>query len=143
MQAILGWVCVVLGGSMYLIQCISSVNFSLAQRLGLQEKTKEASPIILRSERYVAYWDLFTLIWLPVAGVLMIMNNFLWPYMALIGAAVYVDTAGREAAKNLSFRHEHIPSGPPEQQKLFFSTFIVMFVLGLTVLAYSLMTLLN
>jgi len=142
MQVILGWICVLLGGSMYLIQCISSINFSLAQRLGLQEKTEEASPLILRAERYVAYWDLVTLVWLPVAGFLMIMDYSLWPYIALIGAAIYIDTAGREAAKNLSFQHENLPSGPVAQQKLFFSTFIIMGVLGLVVLVYSLITLL-
>ena len=108
MQIILGWILILFPGILFLGQLISSFNFSLAQRLGLQEKPETADPLLLRAERYVAYWDLVTIVWLPVAGILMVVNHPWWPLVSLIGASIYIDAAGREAAKNLSFRHSPI-----------------------------------
>jgi len=142
-QQVLGWVLIVLSGPMVVIQLISSIDFPLAQKLGLQEKAGEADPLLLRAERYVAYWDLVSLVWLPVAGVMMVLDHAWWPLFALAGAAIYIDTAGREAAKNLSFRHEGLKAGTERQQKLFFASYIVMLVLGLVALVYSLPPLLE
>jgi len=108
MQVTLGWILIIFSGIMFLIQLISSINFSLAQKLGLQEKSETADLLLIRSERYTAYWDLMTLIWLPIGGILMVINHPWWPLISLIGSSIYFDTAGREAAKNLSFRHEGI-----------------------------------
>ena len=143
MQSILGWILIIFPGILLIGQIISSVNFPLAQKLGLQEKSGTADPLFLRAERYTAYWDLVTISWLPVAGILMVINHAWWPVIALIGAAIYIDTAGREAAKNLSFRHEGIKSGSEQEQKFFFPTYIIMLVLGLIVLLYSLLPLIN
>lgn len=38
----------------------------------------------------------------------MIIDHRWWAVMALIGGAIYFDSADREAAKNLSFRYEGI-----------------------------------
>lgn len=138
MQIVLGWILIIFPGILLVGQLISSVNFSLAQKLGLQENPEEADPLLQRAERYVAYWDLVTLVWLPLAGVLMVLDHPAWPLVALFGGAIYIDTAGREAAKNLSFKHEGFRIGPPKQQKFFFATYIMMAVLGIVVVAYSL-----
>ena len=143
MQVILGWILIVFPGLMFLIQLISSLNFSLAQKLGLQEKAETADPLLIRSERYTAYWDLLTLIWLPIGGILMVTYHQWWPLVTLIGASIYFDTAGREAAKNLSFRHEGIKSGTRQEQILFFATYIVMATLGIFVIFYSLQALVS
>ena len=124
MQAVIGWGLLLVGGALYLAQVISSVNFRLAQRLGIQEDPEFADPLIQRSERYAAYWDLVTLVWLPLAGILMIINHEWWPIFSLIGGAIYLDTSGREAAKYISFRHEGIKLGTDKQQKVFFATYI-------------------
>jgi len=120
MQEITGWILIIFGGSLYLAQIISSINFSLAQKLGLQEKSETSDPLLLRSERYTAYWNLLTLIWLPVAGYLMIINHYLWPILLLTGGAIYLDTAGREAVKSLSFRHEDVELVPLMNNGYFF-----------------------
>ena len=137
MQEIIGWGLLIIGGALYLGQIISSVNFKLAQRLGIQEKAEFTDQIIQRSERYTAYWDLVTLGWLPLAGVLMIMNHQWWPIISLIGGAIYLDTSGREAAKNISFRHEGIKVGTEKQKKIFFASYIVMAVMAITLISYS------
>lgn len=137
MQAIIGWGALLLGGFLYTAQVISSIDFSLAQRLGIQEKREEADPILQRSERYTAYWDLITLGWLPVAGLLMILDHKWWPIFLLIGGAIYLDASGREAVKNMSLRHEGVRIGTEKQQRTFFASYIVMLVIALISIAYS------
>lgn len=137
MQDIIGWVLLILGGALYLAQTISSINFQLAQRLGIQEDPEASDPLLQRSEKYTAYWDLVTLGWLPLGGILMILNHDWWPIISLIAAAIYLDTAGREAAKILSFAHEGVRIGPEKQQKVFFTSYIVMAMIGLLIIAYS------
>ena len=142
MHTVLGWILTVIPGLLVTGQFVSVINFPLAQRLGLQEKTGSSDPVKLRSEQYTAYWDLPTLVWLPVAGVLMIANHAWWPYVALIGGAAYVDAAGREAVKMLSMRAEGIRIGTAAEQRLLFGTYVVMGVLGLTAVVYALTALL-
>jgi len=140
MQIIIGWILVVFGGGLYLAQIISSINFPLAQRLGIQEKPETSDTLLQRSERYTAYWDLFTLLWLPVAGVLMVTDHQWWPVMSLIGGAIYLDTAGREAAKTLSFRHEGVKVGTDKEQRVFFASYIVMLIIAVIVILFSIYT---
>ena len=137
MQVAIGWGVLILGGALYLAQVVSSVNFGLAQRLGIQENPEDTDSILQRSERYTAYWDLVSLGWLPLAGILMIINHEWWPIVSLIGGAIYLDTSGREAVKNISFRHEGIKTGADKQQKIFFSSYIVMAVIAIIVITYS------
>ena len=139
MQTTIGWILILFPGMLFIVQLISSINFSLAQKLGLQEKPQTADPLLIRAERYTAYWDLVTLIWLPVAGIFMVINHPWWPLISLIGASIYVDAAGREAAKNLSFRNEGIKVGTEQEQRLFFATYIVMVIIGLFIIIYSLL----
>jgi hypothetical protein len=137
-QQFLGWLLIILPGILYVGQIISSVNFPLAQRLGLQENPDETDPLLQRAERYAAYWDLVTLGWMPLSGVLMVLNNSAWPLIAFFAGAIYLDTAGREAAKVLSFKHEGIRIGLANQQKLFFSTYFIMAALAIVVVIYAL-----
>jgi len=143
MQQFLGWILIIFPGILYIGQIISSINFSLAQKLGLQENPKESDPLLHRAEKYVAYWDLVTLGWMPLSGILMVVNNSAWPLLAFFSGAIYLDAAGREAAKILSFKHEGIRIGAARQQRIFFSTYIVMIILAIITLAYSLREICN
>lgn len=137
MQIALGWVMILFGGALYLAQLVSSVNFSFAQRLGIQERAEASDPLLQRSEKYTAYWDLISLIWLPAAGILMVMSHHMWPIVSLVGGAIYLDTAGREAVKNLSFRHEGLNMGTVSQQRVFLASYIVMAAIAVVVIVYS------
>ena len=143
MQMILGWFLIIFPGILFLGQLISSLNFELAQKLGLQEKPESTDKILQRAERYTAYWDLITLVWLPLSGSLMILNHPLWPYVSLIGAAIYFDASGREAAKNLSFRHEGIKTGTEKQERIFFASYIVMAAIAVVLITYSTLVLIS
>jgi hypothetical protein len=139
MQQFMGWLLIIFPGILYAGQVISSFNFPLAQKWGLQENPDDTDPILQRAERYTSYWDLLTLGWMPLSGVLMVFNNFFWPLMALFSAGIYLDTAGREAVKLLSFKHEGIKIGPPQQHKIFFSTYFIMAAFALVTLTYALL----
>ena len=137
MQIALGWIMILLGGSLYLAQLISSINFSFAQNLGIQERADTSDALLQRSERYTAYWDLIALVWFPIAGTLMIIDHHLWPIMSLVAGVIYLDTAGREAVKNISFRHEGVKMGTLSEQKIVFSSYIIMVVIALVVIGYA------
>ncbi len=143
MQQLIGWLLIIFPGILFIGQIISSINFPLAQRIGLQEDPKETDALLQRAEKYVAYWDLVTMGWLPLSGILMVMNNSAWPFVAFFGSAIYFDTAGREAVKILSFKHEGIRIGSKKQQRFFFSTYIIMAVISIVVLTYSLVAICN
>ena len=142
MHTSLSWILVVIPGLLVTGQLISVISFPLAQKLGLQERADASDPVKQRSELYAAYWDLLTLVWLPLAGVLMLGDHAWWPYLALIGGAAYVDAAGREAAKMLSMRAEGIRIGTVAEQRLLFGTYVVMAALGLSAIVYALTALL-
>lgn len=142
-QHFIGWLLIAVPGILFIGQLISSVNFPLAQRLGLQEDPGQSDLLLQRAEKYTAYWDLVTLGWLPFSGILMVMNNSAWSLVAFFGGAIYLDAAGREAVKMLSFRHEGIRIGSPKQQRFFFATYIVMALIAIVVLVYSLVAICN
>ncbi len=125
-------------GILLIGQIISSIDFSLAQRLGLQENPNETDPLLQRAEQYTAYWDLATLVWMPLTGLLMVLNHPSWPWVGIVASAIYIDAAGREAAKILSFKHHGLRIGPAGQHRFFFSTFLIMALLGIIVLVYAL-----
>lgn len=137
MQVTIGWTFLLLGSFLYIAQVISSINFKLAQRLGIQESPEETDSILQTAERFTAYWDLVTLGWLPLAGLLMIIDHSWWPTVALVGGAIYLDASGREAAKITSLRKEGFRLGTKNQQRIFFGSYIVMAIIGLVLIGYS------
>ena len=68
---------------------------------------------------------------------MMILDIALWPVVALAGGAIYLDAAGREAAKFLSLRKEGLRLGTAKQQRVFFASYIVMALIGLSATVYS------
>lgn len=143
MQQISVRIIIIFPGILFVVQIISSLNFSLALKLEIQESPEMTDKLLQRAEKYTAYWDVITLGWLPVSGILMIINHTLWPIIGLFGAAIYLDAAGREAARLLSYKHEGIRTGPERQHRVFFATYIIMAVIGLAVIVFSVGTLLN
>lgn len=138
MQSLSGWTILILGGLLYCAQVISSINFALAQRLGIQEKPDETDSVLQTAERFTAYWDLISLVWLPLAGLLMIVDHKWWPIVALAAGAIYLDASGREAAKILALKKEGFRLGTKSQQQLFFASYILMAMIGFAVIGYSL-----
>lgn len=130
MKSILAIMCL-LGWILYVGQLISVANFGLAQRLGLQESPDDADPLSSEVELWAARWDLLWLWTLPAAGVLMLMNHWLWPYAALIGGGAFVDAGGREAAKVLGLRGAGVRTGSQGERRLAMAVYTYFIVAGL------------
>jgi hypothetical protein len=110
---------------------ISVLDLQLAQRLGLQEGPESADPLFIRLEGWTARWDLAWLWTLPVAGVLILLDQAWWPFAAMIGGSAFIDTAGREGAKWFGLRRQGIAVGTPREQRTYVGGLTVMLVLGL------------
>ncbi len=131
LQTVLGLVWLTVGGVLYAGQLISTVNFPLAQRPGLQERPGHVDPLFGQLEQKAAAWDLFA-IWIPpVAGLLMLFDHAAWPAACLIAAGVYVDTGGREAAKVLGLAAHGLPVGSARERAIVFGTFSFFVLTGL------------
>lgn len=137
MRIILGIICLLFGGIGWLGQLISGINFPLAQRLGLQEKSEGADSLYLQAELKAARWDSFVLWTLAAAGILMLINHYWWPYLSLIAGGIYLDGGGREAAKYLSLRKSGVKVGTSKDTKLAAAFFTLMIVVALWVIIYA------
>ncbi len=138
MQIFLGILFATLPGLLVVGQFISVFNFPLAQRLGLQEKPDHVDPLLTRLEYNTAVWDLLSLIWLLVAGVLMILDHPWWPLLAIIGGTAYVDAGGRESAKIFGLRSQGVETGSSREQRLFAVTYLITIILGLMAIIFAL-----
>lgn len=125
------------GGIGWVGQLISGINYPLAQRLGLQEKSEGTDPLFQRAETNAARWDSFVLWTLLAAGILMLINNHWWPYVSLVAGGIYLDGAGREVAKCISLSKEGIRIGTPKDLKIAAVFFIAMSVIALWVIIYA------
>lgn len=129
MRVVVAILCLV-GWLLYVGQLISALNFSLAQRLGLQESPDSADLLLSHVEVWAARWDLVWLWTLPMAGILMLINHWLWPYAALIGGGAFVDAGGREAAKILGLRGHGVHTGSQSEHRLAMGVFAYLIAIG-------------
>lgn len=127
-----------IGSVGFLGQLVSSVDFQLAQRLGLQERDEETGPLYRRLELNTARWDLFVLWTLPLAGVLMLVGHAWWPYAALVARGVHVDAGGRETAKVLGLRAQGVRIGSAREVRLALVLLPLLTVVGAALVVYSL-----
>lgn len=131
MRVVAGTLLLVIGGLLYIGQLISVVDLRLAQRLGLQEGSDSADRLFVRLEVWTARWDLVWLWTLPLAGLLMLVDQAWWPFAAMIGGSAFIDTAGREGAKWLGLRRHGIAVGTPGDRRTYAVGVTVMLLLGL------------
>ena len=115
----------------YLGQVISVVNLDLARRYMLQEKAEDIDLQYQRDTAYTARWDILSMWVLPLAGSLMLLDQPIWPYLAMIGGALYLDTGARQYLKLHSLKTEGVRVGPPANVKLAYSVYTAFIVVGL------------
>ena len=112
-----GVTCLLIGTIVMVGQAISAINFTFAQKLGLQEEDAHTEALFRRLELNTARWDLVVLWTLPLAGILMLLGHTWWPTVSLVAGGVHVDAAGREIAKLLGLRAQAIATGGPREQR--------------------------
>jgi len=82
-------------------QIITTFLPKLAVKMQLLEPESEIDPTFYADVRGEAIWDSLILWTLPVAGILLILNNGLWAYFGLVGSGSYLYFAGRGIATRL------------------------------------------
>jgi hypothetical protein len=104
----------------WLGQTITAFSPKLAVKLGLTEPESDVDPAFYADVRGEAIWDTMILWTLPVAGILLILNNTLWAYFGLVGGGMYLYLAGRGIAVRLAMQRRGIRIGKPGTLKLFY-----------------------
>ena len=95
MNIIWGIILTILSSIGYFGQVISAFWPETAAKLGLTEAEADVDPTFYADMRGEAFWDTAILWTLPVAGVLLMLNNPLWAYFGLVGGGMYLYFAGR------------------------------------------------
>ncbi|MGI9659571.1 MAG: hypothetical protein ACR2OD_11730 [Gaiellaceae bacterium] len=119
-------------------QLISVVDFELAQRLGLQEKSDHAGALFSRLEQNTARWDIAVLWTLVPVAVLMLVDHSWWPWLALATGGMHVDAGGRELAKFYGLRADGVAVGTQSEQRTFQLFLIAMSAIGAALIGYAL-----
>ena len=104
----------------WLGQTISAFSPKLAVKLGLTEPESEVDTTFYADVRGEAIWDTMILWTLPVAGILLILNNSMWAYFGLVGGGSYLYFAGRGIVVRLLMQRRGIRIGAPGTLKLFY-----------------------
>ena len=104
----------------WLGQTISALSPRLAVKMQLTEPESDVDPAYYADVRGEAIWDTMILWTLPVAGILLILNNALWAYFGLVGGGTYLYLAGRGIAVRLAMQRRGIRIGASGTLKLFY-----------------------
>ena len=95
-------------------QAITAFSPKLAVKLGMTEPESEVDPTFYVDVRGESVWDTMILWTLPVAGILLMLNNSLWAYFGLVGGGMYLYFAGRGITVRLAMRRRGIRIGMPK-----------------------------
>ena len=98
----------------WLGQAISAFWPETAVKLGLIEPEADVDPTFYADVRGEAYWDTFTIWTLPVAGLLLILDNPAWAYFGLVGGGMYLYFAGRGILVRRLMQRRGIDIGTPQ-----------------------------
>ena len=118
MHIIWGVILTIISSIGWLGQLISAINPLLAARLGLTEVESDVDPTFYADGRGEAFWDAFTLWTLPVAGILLLLDNPIWVYFGLVGGGMYLYFAGRGIVVRRLMQRRSIRIGMPDSLKV-------------------------
>lgn len=126
MNIIWGAILIIFTGILcWLGQVINASSPTLAARIGLTEPESDVDPTYFVDGRGEAIWDALILWTLPVAGILLILNNPWWVYFGLVGGGMYLYFAGRMLVVRLAMQRHGIRIGKPETVKLYNAVLIL------------------
>jgi hypothetical protein len=92
-------------------QAITALSPKVAVKLGLTEPESDVDPTFYVDVRGESVWDTMILWTLPVAGILLMLNNSLWAYFGLVGGGMYLYFAGRGILTRLAMQRRGIRIG--------------------------------
>jgi hypothetical protein len=118
MNIIWGVILFFISASGYFGQVISAFWPDKAVTLGLTEPEADVDPTFYADVRGEAFWDTAILWTLPVAGVLLMLNNPVWVYFGLVGGGMYLYFAGRGIVVRRLMQRQGIRIGQSNTLKL-------------------------
>jgi hypothetical protein len=118
MNIIWGLILTILSSIGYFGQVISAFWPETAARLGLTEAEGDVDSTFYADMRGEAFWDTVILWTLPVAGVLLVLNNSMWVYFGLVGGGMYLYFAGRGILARRVMQGRGLQIGSPESLKV-------------------------
>ena len=92
-------------------QIIFALSPKVAVKIRIAEAESNVNPTFFADMRGQAIWDALSLWTLPVAGVLLIINNALWTYFGLVGSGIYLYFVGRGISSRLIMQRHGINIG--------------------------------
>ncbi len=125
MNLIWGAVLIIFTLLAWLGQVLTVFSPTVSTKLGLSEPESDVDPTFFVDVRAEAIWDTIILWTLPLAGILLILNNPWWAYFGLVGGGMYLYFAGRGIAVRLAMQKRDIRIGKPENLKLAYVALIL------------------
>ena len=99
-------------------QIIIAFSPKVAAKNRITEPESDVDPTFFKDMRGEAIWDTLSLWTLPIAGILLIINNNLWTYFGLIGGGMYLYFVGRTITSNLILHRNEINIGRSKKLKV-------------------------
>lgn len=125
MNLIWGLILIILTLLGWLGQVVTLFSHPLAARLGVAEPESDVDPAFFADVRGEAAWDALVLWTLPLAGVLLVLDNAAWAYFGLVGGGMYLYFAGRGVAARLVMQRRGIRIGEPETLKTVYAALVL------------------
>lgn len=113
----------------WIVQLISTINPNLAEQWGLVEAQSDVEQTFHTDALGEAYWDALILWILPLAGILLILDNPVWVYFGLVGSGMYLYFAGRGIVVRRKMQQDNIRIGSQESKK---GAYLFLVIWGLT-----------
>lgn len=118
MDLALGLIIVTTGSLAWLGQLISWLAPGTAVRLSLSESEADVEPAYWADGRGEALWDSMVLWTLPLAGLLLIIDEPWWSVFGLLGGGAFLYFAGRGIAARRAMQRRGLRIGTPQNVRL-------------------------
>jgi hypothetical protein len=125
MEDIWGIILILVSGLGYGGQVLTVVWPAKAAQLGMTQPESSYDPTFSADSRGEALWDTAILWILPVAGVLLELDNPMWAYFGLVGGGMYLYFAGRGIVVRQVMQRRNIRIGVPEMQTMIYLFLVV------------------
>ena len=99
-------------------QIIIAFSPKVAAKINIIEDESDLNHTFFVDMYGSAIWDAISLWTLPVAGILLILNNTLWTYFGLVGGGMYLYFVGRNIASHLIMQRHGVKIGTTKKLKL-------------------------
>lgn len=118
MDLALGLVIVIVASIGWLGQVVSWLAPGTAVRLSLMEAEADVEPVYWADIRGEALWDSLVLWTLPLAGLLLVLDEPWWAVFGLVGGGAFLYFAGRGIVTRQGMQRRGLRIGAPQNVKL-------------------------